>query len=255
MKLSPLTQDLSVFNKLDFQYPPIGVKFSFFRPEGIEQLEMDKNLSLCEMVKEAQLTGKPFYFSAENNETCVGKILLGMTDMAPFAESGQIGVRLGIFKEARNNYNLYKYVHKMEKGVVNYVVFSTIDKLSYDPDVLVITANPHQTEIVLRAVTYSTGEMYTSLVTPVMGCSWFLIYPFKTGKVNYLMPSLVHGPKGRQLYADDTLIISIPHQWLPTVTKNLQEMKIDLPSHIDKEHYYAEFEQILSDLEKESQNP
>ncbi|NLL51272.1 MAG: DUF169 domain-containing protein [Peptococcaceae bacterium] len=255
MKLSPLTQDLSIFNKLGFEHPPIGVKFSFFRPDGIEQLSMDKNLSLCEIFKEAQLTGTPFYFSAENNETCVGKVILGMNDMAPVGRSGQIGVRLGVFKEARNNYNLYKYVQKMEKGVVNYVAFSPVDKLSYDPDVLVITANPHQAEIVLRAVTYSTGEMYTSLTTPVLGCSWFLIYPFKTGKVNYLMPTLVHGLSGRKLYNDDTVIISIPHQWLPTVTNNLQEMKIELPSHIDKEHYYAEFEQILRDLEKESQNP
>jgi uncharacterized protein (DUF169 family) len=233
----------------------VGVKFSFFRPDGIAQLSPDKNLSLCEMFKEAQVTGEPFYFSAENNETCVGKILLGMTDMAPFAESGHIGVRLGIFKEARNNYNLYKYVEKMEKGIVNYVVFSAIEKLSYEPDVLVITAAPKQAEIILRAATYSTGEMYTSLTTPVMGCSWFLIYPFKTGKINYLMPSLVHGPKGRELYADDTIIISIPHQWIPTVAKNLREMEIHLSSHIDKQHYYSEFEEILSDLAKESENP
>jgi hypothetical protein len=40
-----------------------------------------------------------FYFSKENNEACVGKILLGMEDMAPFAKSGEIGPRLEIFRD------------------------------------------------------------------------------------------------------------------------------------------------------------
>ena len=53
------------------------------------------------MINETWQADEPFYFSKENNETCVGKILLGMEDMAPFAESGQIGERLQIFQEPR----------------------------------------------------------------------------------------------------------------------------------------------------------
>ena len=101
--MRPLQTDLSIYDKLNFERPPVGVKFLFFRPEGMEQLALDKNLSFCEMLKEAQETGTPFYFDKENNEACVGKILLGMEDMEPFAESGQIGARLGIFQEPRAN--------------------------------------------------------------------------------------------------------------------------------------------------------
>ncbi|MFP3975599.1 MAG: DUF169 domain-containing protein, partial [Dehalococcoidia bacterium] len=119
--------DLSVFNTFDFERPPIGVKFLFFKPQGIEQLPPDKNLSFCEMLKEAQQRGTPFYFGKENNEACVGKILLGMEDMEPFAESGQIGARLGIFQEARANYIFYQHVPKFNKGIINYVAFSLVD--------------------------------------------------------------------------------------------------------------------------------
>jgi hypothetical protein len=52
-----LTQDLYIFNKLNLERPPVGVSFLFFRPEGIDQLPIDKNLSLCEMLREAQQTG------------------------------------------------------------------------------------------------------------------------------------------------------------------------------------------------------
>jgi len=231
--MRPLTQDLSIFNKLNFERPPVGVKFLFFRPEGMEQLTIDKNLSFCEMLKEAQQSGTPFYFGKENNEACVGKILLGMEDMEPFAESGQIGARLEIFQEPRANYIFYQYVPKFEKGIVNYVAFSPIDKLTFEPDVLI----------------------YNSKTTPVMGCAWIYIYPYQSGKVNYLIPEMVHGMKGRELFAGGSILISIPYHWIPIITQNLQEMKMHLPSHTSREQYLTEFGKIIGDLVKESQDP
>jgi uncharacterized protein (DUF169 family) len=233
--MRPLQTDLSVFSKLDFERPPVGVKYLFFRPKGMEQLSMDKNLAFCEMLREAQLATAPFYFSKENNETCVGKILLGMTEMEPFAEAGQIGPRLGMVQEARVNHNFYHHVPRLSKGIVNYVAFAPIDKLTFEPDVLIIT------------------EPYTSKTTIFMGCSWIYIYPFESGKVNYLMPEMIHGMTGRELFAPNTVLISIPYQWLQTVTQNLREMKLQF--HTSKKEYLAEFEQILGDLVQESQNP
>jgi uncharacterized protein (DUF169 family) len=253
--MRPLKQDLSIFNKFDFEKPPVGVKFLFFRPDGIEQLSIDRNLSFCEMLTEAQQGRTPFYFGKENSESCVGKILLGMEDMEPFAESGQIGARLEIFQEPRANYIFYQYVPKFERDTVNYVAFSPIDKLTFEPDVLIITATPSRAEIVMRAMTYSTGELYNSKTTPVMGCAWLYIYPYQSGKVNFLIPEMIHGMKGRELFAEGSILISIPYQWIPIITQNLQEMKMHLPSHASKGQYLAEFGKTISDLVHESENP
>jgi uncharacterized protein (DUF169 family) len=253
--MKALKTDLAAFKKLDFLKPPVGLKFSFFKPEGIKPLAMSKNLSFCEMLVEAQQSSIPFYFSKKNKEACIGKILLGMEKMEGFAESGQIGARLGIFQEPRANYSFYKHVPKFDSGVVNYVAFSTLDKLTYEPDVLVITATLSQAEIVLRGMTYSTGELYESRTTPVMGCAWTFIYPYQSGKVNFLMPALVHGMKGRELFPENTMLISIPYQWLPTISNNLKEMQIHLPSHVSKEKYLAEFGKIMGELEEEAKTP
>jgi uncharacterized protein (DUF169 family) len=254
--MRPLTQDLSIFNKFEFETPPVGVKFLFFRPERMKQLAMDKNLSFCEMLTEAQQTRIPFYFSKENNEACVGKILLGMEDMEPFAESGQIGPRLEIFQEARANHIFYQYVPRFGKGTVNYVAFSPIDKLTFEPDVLVIAAPPSQAEIVMRAMSYSTGELYSSKTTPVMGCAWFYIYPYRSGKVNFLIPEMVHGMKARELFAEGVILISIPYHWIPTITQNLKEMKWALPAYTDGREKYLEREKrVFEGLAQESQNP
>jgi len=138
---------------------------------------------------------------------------------------------------------------------VNYVAFSPIDKLTFEPDVLIITATPSQAEIVMRAMSYSTGELYNSKTTPVMGCAWLYIYPYQSGKVNYLIPEMIHGMKGRELFAEGAILISIPYQWIPTIAQNLQEMKMHLPSHTSKEQYLSEFGKIIGELAQESENP
>ena len=247
-----LKTDLSVFNKFNFERPPLGIKFQFFRPEGIRPLAQDRNLSFCELLAEAQQTEAPFYFGKENNETCVGKILLGMQAMEPFAESGQIGERLQIFQEARANYAFYQYVPKFEKNVVNYVVFATLDKLTFEPDLLIITADHEQSEIVMRSMTYSTGELYNSRTTPVMGCAWLFIYPFQSAKVNFIVPDMVHGMKGREVFPENSIVISIPYHWIPAVTHNLGEMTWHLPSHESKGQYLEEFGTILGQLAEKS---
>jgi uncharacterized protein (DUF169 family) len=246
--MSEIRNNYAALKKIGLDLPPIGVKFSFFPPDGIPPLEESSRFSLCEMLKAAQAENRCFYFSKKHTETCVGKILLGMEDMVPFAESGQIGPRLGVFDEARCNQHFYQFVPKLDKGTANYVLFSPVDQLTYEPDVLVISANPEQAEIVMRAMTYSTGEMYKSSCTPVMGCAWLLIYPYRTAEVNFIVPALIHGLHGRQLYPPDTLLIGIPYRWIPTILASLEKMPLHLEGHKSKAEYHAEFESILTDL-------
>ena len=244
--------DLSIYAKLNLEKPPIGIKFLFFKPDTIAPLSIEKSLSFCEMLREAQNACKPFYFGADYAETCVGKILLGMQEMEPFAESGQIGEKLQIFQEARANYAFYPHVPKFPKNVVRYVAFAPIDQLAFDPDVLIITADHSRAEILLRSMTYSTGELYHSRTTPVMGCAWIFIYPFQSGQVNFVIPEFVHGMKGRDLFPKDSVIVSIPYQWIPTMTRNLGEMPWHLSSHESREQYLAEFGTILGELSRKA---
>ena len=252
--MKPLTTDLSIYKKFHFSRPPVGIKFLFFKPARMNSLSSDRPLSLCEMLVEAQNSANPFYFDRQYAETCVGKILLGMKDMEAFAESGQIGEKLGIFQEARANYAFYRHVPKFSKDIVNYVAFAPIDTLKFEPDLLILTADHSQAEIIMRSMTYSTGELYDSRTTPVMGCAWILIYPFQSGKVNFLIPEMVHGMKGRELFPRDSVVISIPYPWLSTMTRNLQEMTWHLPSHESRKKYLEEFKAILGELAEKSTN-
>lgn len=227
--MSSTKRDLSIFNKFNFERKPIGVKFLLFKPEGIERL--DKNMAFCEMIREAQ-EGSPFYAVKENFE-CVGPILLGMVEHDPIFESGQIGPRLGIFEEARANRRLYQYIPRLERNSVNYVAFSPLDKLSFEPDVIILAADTNQAEIILRAMCYSTGKMWSSKGTPVMGCAWLYIYPYVSGELNFSITGLTHGMRAKQVFPAGIMLISIPYDLLPGLIENLQNIEWMLRSYIE----------------------
>lgn len=249
-----LQTDLSIYNKFNFEKPPVGVNYLFHKPADMEQL--DKSLGLCEMLKEAHQRNAPFYFTREN-ENCFGKRILGMMDEPPSTSDGGLqGTELEIFRDRHSNMRLRRFISYLEKGTANYVALSPSDKLTMEPDVLILTAAPSQAEIVLRAMVYSTGEMYESKSTYVGGCSWLYAYPFISGKVNYMVTGLAYGMKGRKVFPEGLFLISIPYQWIPTITQNLKEMKWVLPAFTrDRETFLQHEQELLRQLDQESQNP
>ncbi len=251
--MRPLSQDLSIYRKFNFENSPVGVKFLLNRPEGIGQL--DKSLPFCEMIKEAQQRGSPFYFGKEN-ENCVGKQALGMEEMQLFVEGGLIGPKLEIYQEPRANNAIYQHVHKFKPGIVNYVAFSPLDKLTFEPDLLILTATPSQAEIVMRAMSYSTGEIWEPKLAPVLACSWLYIYPYQSGKVNYMITGMTFGMKAKKVFPEGWILISVPYQWIPTITQNLKEMKWVLPAYAEgKQEFLKREQRVFEEAKKEAQNP
>lgn len=252
--MNSIQQDLSIFNKFNFERQPVGVKFLFKKPpKGIEQL--DKSIAFCEMHREAQLRGLPFY-AARENFGCAGPIVLGMDEIAPIFASGQVGPTLEVFKEPRANRRIYQVFPKLDRNTVNYVVFSPLDKLSFDPDVLVLTCStPSQAEIVLRASSHTTGKMYSSKLTTVLGCAWLYVYPYVSGELNYMVTGLCWGMKALQVFPEGLILISIPFDLLPTLVQNLQDMEWVPTAYTKGRDAYLEgFHQKLDELIQEQKN-
>ena len=140
--------------------------------------------------------------------------------------------------------------------MVNYVAFSPLDKLTFEPDLLVLTATPSQAEIVLRAMSYSTGEVWETRTTGVLGCAWLYIYPFQSGKVNYTVTGLAFGSKAKQIFEEGWMLISIPYNWLPIITQNLKEMEWVLPSYTEgREKFLKREQKVFKEAAKEAENP
>jgi uncharacterized protein (DUF169 family) len=220
--MSRPTRDYSALDKFKLERIPVGVKFMLTRPEGMKKL--DKELNFCEMLKEAQESDA--FYVGPDDWVCVGveQMILGMKDPEPVLVSGLFGGDEGLFKDASACRAMYQYLPRLPKDSVRYVAFTPLDKMTFDPDVLVITADNHQAQVFLRSVNYSTGEPFVSKVTPVVACAWIYIYPVVSGELNYFVTGVGLGVNAMDIFPPGLFVISVPFQQLPVVLENLREM-------------------------------
>lgn len=209
------------FAKLKLQFPAVAVKYCYSQPEGVAHLE--KVLSFCQFVKEAQTTGKTFFIDA-NNDNCFGKMALGMIPKPPLAASGQAGFDFGVFKTPAPNARLYNLIPTLVPGAHNFVIFSPVSDCTFDPDLVIAVANTEQADILMRATSYISGDLWESKSSSVLSCAWTYAYPYVSGKVNFCITGMHHGMKRRKVYPEGMHIISIPYQKLDEVVKALSEM-------------------------------
>jgi uncharacterized protein (DUF169 family) len=250
MQSTPI--DYAAFERLKLERKPVGVKFLATRPEGIDRINI--RVSLCEMFKEAQETS-PFYVQKEDF-ICVEPMILGMEDPEPCLISGMAGGTGGLFKEARACRKIYQYIPRMLKGSVNYVAFSSVDQMTFDPDVLIITANVNQARTVLRSEGYSSGEIWSCQGTPVMACAWLYIYPVLSGKMNFTVTGLSLGMEAINFSLPDGLfLISVPWNLLPSMIENLQDENMYRSFRASsREEHFDGFRNALAELRQEMPN-
>jgi uncharacterized protein (DUF169 family) len=246
--MSPTPKNIAILDKFDFERPPVGVKFLATKPKVPKW--KGERLDFCEMLAEAQ-NGKAFYVTREDF-TCIGPLLLGMVESDPVRESGRVGPRLQLYRDVRANLRLYRHLPRMPRDSVKYVAFAPLDKLNFEPDLLIIMASVSQAEIFIRAKAYATGEMWTARGTPAVGCAWMYIYPYQTGEMNLTVTGLAFGMKSRRLFPEGRILITIPWDRLPDIIKNLKEMEWVPRSYtLGREGHKKLLEEIVADLEKE----
>jgi uncharacterized protein (DUF169 family) len=221
-------KDLAILARFEFDIQPVGVTFLVKRPDTIGRLT--ENMALCEMLKKAQ-EGNVFYADKENHTCGAGTYVLGQTEAPEPFISGQFGAGLQIYDEPRSASRPYLYIPRIKENVAHYIAFSPLDKLSFDPDILIILAKTSQSEILLRATSYRTGKMWSSKMTAAIGCAWLYVYPYLTGEINYITCGFGHGMKRRNLFPEGHQLISIPFDWLPSILQNLREMPWILPAY------------------------
>jgi uncharacterized protein (DUF169 family) len=221
-------EDLAILDRFEFEVQPVGIMFSAKRPDRLDRL--GEPMAFCEMLKRA-LEGHAFYADAESHTCDAGRHVLGQADASEPFVSGEFGAGLRIFEGTRAASRPYHYIPRIGRGIVNYVAFSPLNRLSFEPDVLILLANTGQTEVLLRAMSYRTGQMWVSKFSPIIGCAWVCIYPYLTGELNYVITGLGHGIKRRKLFPEGLQLVSIPSDLLPSMLQTLKVMPWVLPAY------------------------
>ena len=210
--------DYSIFEKFKFERQPVGVKYSMDKPEGIPPT--DKEMALCEAFKEAQ-TSEPFYIS----KVQCGEQVLGQVEYPPMMYSGQLGPMFSMFKTPGANRRIYDYVPHLPLHSVNYIIHSPLNKMTYDPDLLIFTCKPSQAEILLRASSYSDGKMWNAKGTTCLACAWIYAHPYLSGEINFTITGLGFSMKARGVLPEGLILITFPFDTISSLIENLKEME------------------------------
>ena len=215
-------QAKKVFSGLELPYSAVAVKFCRNRPENYQQAEGTD--VFCSFLKKAQDENMAFFTTIENDK-CMGKVVLGMTELETNHGSGQVGYEMGLFRTAAANARLYHEAAVLKRGVCNYVVFCPVTLCNFNPDLVICIAPAEKAQLILRATSYISGDLWESKCSYVMSCAWTYVYPYVSGKVNHLFTGMHFGLQIRQTYPQGLHIITIPYQKLDEVVTALTEME------------------------------
>ena len=155
---------------------------------------------------------------------------LGMVQEPPLGASGQAGFDFGVFRNQDANSRLYYNIPIAIRDTINYVIFSPIDQCEFNPDVVVFVGDSDMADIVMRATSYISGDLWESKSSSVLSCAWTYMYTWLSGKVNHCQTGMHHGMGRRKVYPKGLHIVSVPYQKLDEVCLALRQMDWQLIS-------------------------
>ena len=134
------------------------------------------------------------------------------------------------------------------------MAFASLDKLAFDPDVVIMATDAVQLEIILRAMCYTTGKMWTSQGTPVIACSWLTTYPYISGEMNFIMTDVSHGMKAKQVFPAGTILVSVPYDRLAQLIEGLEKIEWYPAMYTEgREAHDRKFRETIESLQKRLQ--
>lgn len=219
-------EELEIFDKLEFPQKPVAIALTIKKPEGIERL--DEKVRVCDMVSLARKR-EPFYTDSKNHTCEAGWSVLGYGEPPQPFTSGVFACELTGYRTPRAGSRPYHLNKKLAKNQINYVVFSTLDKLTFEPDLLLLCTTDKSTLLVMRALVWSTGKVIESRVTLSMECAWYITHPYITGEINTFAGSVGYATQRAETWRPNEMAVIIPQDQIPMVMENLRDMPWEEP--------------------------
>ena len=171
-------EDFAILDEFQFEIQPVGVKYLTKPPDGIRALE--ERMTLCEMLKKAQ--GEVFLRRAPRPRVRRRTLCPGPDGFGGTVHQRGIWFRTGVFCDARAAAGSTTIFPKIARGVVNYVAFSGLDKLAFDPDVLILLATTGSDRNHLEGHELQDRKPWVSRYSAAIGCAWLFIIPTWKGR-------------------------------------------------------------------------
>lgn len=206
---------------------PVAVKFlqdeaTFPEKARRPTVTMGKRIALCQGVTMARNYGWTVGLAKEDITCVPAAIAFGFSDATDPALS-----LAGLFVEinfSSSNDLARKETSSMsrfENGEITGIVLAPMEKVTFEPDTVIIYGNPAQMMRLAQAWSFVTGKRLVGEFGGKVECDEYLITPFKMQ-----CPRMVIPGNGERVFAasqDDEMVLALPIKCIPDLVKGLKE--------------------------------
>ncbi|NYB51283.1 MAG: DUF169 domain-containing protein [Methanobacteriaceae archaeon] len=207
---------------LDLEKSPVAIKFVLREediPKGIAKA--DGKMRHCELVQKAS-HGDVFYATAEEQMCKGGSAALGLEEAPEKVRTGEFYYGLGRFSSIGSAKKTMESIPKID-NIMYALIYAPLEKANFDPDVILIIANPAQAMKVSQALVYTMGGRVEADFAGIQSiCADAVAGPFTRRK-----PNITLGCSGSRQYADikdDEVIIGLTGENIGCLINALENM-------------------------------
>lgn len=201
---------------------PVALKFVLREediPEGIKKLE--DGARHCELVQKAS-QGEIFYATAEEQTCKGGASALGIIEAPEKVKSGEMYQSLGRFSSLGSAKRTIEEIPKIEP-MMYALIYSPLEKATFDPDVIVVICNPAQAMKLAQAMVYTLGGRVEAEFSGIQSiCADAVAGPFTRKR-----PNITLGCSGSRKYAEiqpDEVIVGMNGENIGCIVNALESM-------------------------------
>ncbi|MEG3224326.1 MAG: hypothetical protein BME94_02060 [Methanobacteriales archaeon Met13] len=209
-------------DEIGLKKSPVAIKFILREkdlPEGLPKIT--DNIRHCEMVQKAS-QGESFYATAEEQLCKGGAAALGLMETPEKIKTGEFYQELGRFSGIGAAWKTMDAVPKID-NMMYALAYAPLEVANFDPDVIVIIANPAQAMKLSQALVYTMGGRVEADFAGIQSiCADAVAGPFLTRR-----PNITLGCSGSRKFADikeDKVIVGLTGENIGCVVNALDSM-------------------------------
>lgn len=189
----------------------------------------------CQAVMRAS-RGEKVILSADNLACAAAAAAFGLKSLHRKLASGAGHYNVGTFGTQSAAHKMMSDMPRLALGDYKYILVSPLNSCEYQPDVILVEAEPERLMWLALAAIYTTGERLQFSTSVVQAtCVDATVVPFTTGQ-----PNATLGCTGCREATDLAVtenLIGIPFSLLPMITENLQNMQDMMAKNRSKSIY------------------
>jgi len=187
-------------------------------PEGLPRPE--SKIYYCGAVGKVMSEGKTLLLLAEDHGCDRGAYMLGVKEPPETVVNGEMYAKSHMVETARAGKRLIDQAPKIPVGKTAAILLTPLEEATFDPDVVLVAANPHQSLVILNATNYKNGlEIPLRFQILTSFCAYATILPFKYGKPEATIPQ--EQARMRSQFTNEEMLIGIPGELLESVAQIL----------------------------------